>query len=115
MESILTSIKKLLGYEADDTGFDDEIVAEINAVLMSLTQMGVGPSEGFEITDATTTWDAFVPDMKKFGAIKSYVHKRVRLAFDASTMSSSLVECYNRQIAEFEWRLNHAAECNTEN
>lgn len=115
MESILTSIKKLLGYEAEDTGFDEDIIAEINAVLMSLTQMGVGPSEGFEITDASATWKDFIPEMKKFGAVKSYIHKKVKLAFDSSTMSTSLIECYNRQIAEFEWRLNHAAEYDTVN
>lgn len=110
MESILTSIKKLLGYEEDDTGFDEEIIMEINAVFMSLTQMGVGPSEGFEIEDETSTWQDFLPDVKKFSAVKSYIHKKVKLAFDSSTMSSALIECYNRQIAEFEWRLNHAAE-----
>lgn len=110
MESILTSIKKLLGYEADDTGFDDEIIMEINAVFMSLTQLGLGPSEGFEIEDETAIWQDFLPDVKKFGAIKSYMHKRVKLAFDSASMSSPLIEAYNRQIAEFEWRLNHAAE-----
>ena len=110
MESILTSIKKLLGYEEDDTGFDQEIIMEINAVFMILTQMGVGPAEGYEIEDKTNTWDEFIDDMPKFGAIKSYVHKKVKLAFDSSTMGSALIECYNRQIAEFEWRLNHAAE-----
>lgn len=110
MDSILTSIKKLLGYEEDDTGFDEEIIMEINAVLMSLTQMGVGPAEGYEIEDKTNTWDEFIDDMPKFGAIKSYIHKKVKLAFDSSTMSSALISAYERQIAEFEWRLNHAAE-----
>lgn len=110
MESILTSIKKLLGYEADDTGFDEEIIMEINSVLMALTQMGVGPPEGFEIEDETSTWQDFIPDTKKFSAVKSYIHKKVKLAFDSSTMSAALIECYNRQIAELEWRLNHAAE-----
>lgn len=110
MESILTSIKKLLGYEEDDTGFDEEIIMEINAVFMSLTQMGVGPPEGFEIEDETSTWQDFIPDVKKFGAVKSYIHKKVKLAFDSSTMSSALISAYERQIAEFEWRLTHAAE-----
>jgi len=77
---------------------------------MTLTQMGVGPSEGFEIEDETSIWQDFLPDMKKFNAVKSYIHKKVKLAFDSSTMSSALIECYNRQIAEFEWRLKHAAE-----
>lgn len=110
MTSILASTKKFLGYEEEDTGYDEEIIMEINGVLMTLTQMGVGPSEGFEIEDKTATWNDFVGNTKKFGGVKSYVHKKVKLMFDSSTMSSALIECYNRQIAEFEWRLNHAAE-----
>lgn len=111
MESILTSVKKMLGIEEDDTSFDEEIIMHINSVLMALTQLGVGPDEGFEIEDATSEWTDFVSDTKKFSAIKSYLFMRVKLLFDSSTMSSSLIEAYNRQIAEFEWRLNHAAEC----
>lgn len=110
MESILTSIKLLLGYEPDDTGFDESIIMEINSVLMFLTQMGVGPAEGFEIEDETSTWQDFIPNMKKFSAVKSYIHKKVQLAFDGASMSSTLIAAYERQIAEFEWRLNHAAE-----
>lgn len=110
MESILTSIKKLLGYEEDDTGFDEEIIMEINTVFLTLTQLGVGPPEGFEIEDDTSTWQDFVADTKKFGAVKTYIHKKVKLAFDSASMSSALIESYNRQIAELEWRLNHAAE-----
>lgn len=110
MESILTSIKDQLGIEADDDNFDTELIMHINSVLMALTQMGVGPSEGFEIEDETSTWQDFIPNMKKFSAVKTYIFMRVKLIFDSSTMSSALIECYNRQIAEFEWRLNHAAE-----
>lgn len=113
MESILTSIKNLLGYEEDDTGFDKEIIMEINAVFMSLTQLGVGPPEGFEIEDSTAIWDDFITDTKKFGGVKSYIHKKVKLAFDSSTMSSALISAYERQIAEFEWRLQNAAESTT--
>lgn len=114
MESILTSIKKLIGIEADDTSFDDDIIMDINTVLMALTQMGVGPEDGFEIEDSTSTWTDFIPNMKKFSAVKSYIRMRVRLMFDSDSMPSSLIEAYNRQIAEFEWRLNHAAESKRE-
>lgn len=110
MESILTSIKLLLGYSEDDTGFDEAIIMHINTVFMFLTQMGVGPEEGFEIEDDTATWDEFIPNMKKFSAVKSYIHMKVQLAFDSASMSSALISAYERQIAEFEWRLNHAAE-----
>ena len=110
MESILTSIKKLLGYEEDETGFDEEIIMHINTVLSDLTQLGVGPSEGFEIVDATNTWEEFIEDMRKFNSVKTYIYMRVKLIFDSSTMTSALIESFKSQCDRFEWRLNHAAE-----
>lgn len=110
MDSILTSVKKLLGYSEDETGYDDEIIMHINSVLMDLTQMGIGPEEGYEIDDAADRWEDFVSDTKKFAGIKTYVFMKMKLIFDGSTMSSALVDSYNRRIAELEWRLTHAAE-----
>lgn len=110
MESILTSIKKMLGYEEDDTGYDDELIMHINSVLMDLQQLGVGPSAGFEIEDDTALWEDFITDMKKFSGVKTYIFMRVKLIFDSSTMSSALIESYSKQCDRFEWRLNHAAE-----
>ena len=51
MESILTSIKKLLGIAEEYEHFDADLIMHINSVFMILTQLGVGPSEGFRITD----------------------------------------------------------------
>lgn len=110
MESILTSIKKMLGYDAAETGYDDELIMHINSVIMDLTQLGVGPAEGYEIEDAMNTWDEFITDMKKFSGVKTYIFMRVKLIFDSSTMGSALIESYNKQCERFEWRLNHAAE-----
>ena len=114
MESILNSIKIQLGYEEDDTGYDEEIIMHINTVLADLVQLGVGPSEGFEIEDETSTWQDFLGDnVKKFNAVKTYIYMRVKLIFDSSTMSSALIESFNRQCDRFEFRLNHAAEFET--
>ncbi len=110
MESILTSIKKLLGIEPDYTHFDDDIVMHINTVFMTLTQLGVGPSEGFFIKDATSEWTAFLPDLSKLQAVKTYMYLRVRLLFDPSSLGSATLAAYERQIQEFEWRLNVAVE-----
>lgn len=110
MESILTSIKKQLGYEEDDTGYDEEIITHINTVISDLTQLGVGPPEGFEIEDETSTWQDFLPDMKKFNSVKTYIYMRVKLIFDSSTMTSALIESFNKQCDRFEWRLKTAAE-----
>lgn len=109
MESILTSIKKMLGIDEAYDHFDDDIIMHINSVFMTLTQLGVGPTSGFIITDKSTCWIDFIPDITKLQAVKSYMHLRVKLLFDPPT-NSALIEAINRQISEFEWRLNVAAE-----
>ena len=111
MDSILTSIKKLLGVDEAYTHFDPDIVMHINSVLMILHQMGVGPSDGFIIEDETEVWGDFIPDASpiKLEAVKSYIYLKVRLLFDPP-LSSAVIESINRQISELEWRLNVAAE-----
>lgn len=109
MESILTSTKKMLGITEEYTHFDDDIVMHINSVLMILTQLGVGPSEGFSITDKNATWKDFVSNEHNLEAIKSYVFLKVKLLFDPP-LTSSVIDSMNRLIGELEWRLNVAAE-----
>lgn len=111
MESILTSIKKLLGIDEEYTHFDADIIMHINSVLMILTQLGVGPAEGFVIEDDTSIWVDFVPEVNaaQLHAIKSYIFMKVKLIFDPP-LSSAVIESMNRQIAEFEWRLNVAVD-----
>lgn len=109
MESILTSIKKLLGIDEEYEHFDSDIIMHINSVFMILNQLGVGPTEGFSIKDKTTTWEDFVTDLAKVEAIKSYVYLKVKLLFDPP-LSSSVMESINRTISELEWRINVAAE-----
>ena len=109
MESILTSIKKLLGITEDYEHFDPDIIMHINSAFMILTQLGVGPPGGFSISDDTAMWTDFVPDMSMVKSVKSYVYLRVRLLFDPPS-SSAVIESINHMISEFEWRLNVAAE-----
>lgn len=113
MDSILTSIKKLLGIGEDYDHFDGDIVMFINSVFPTLTQLGVGPEEGFSISDKSTTWSEFIPtDSKMFESVKSYIYLKVKLLFDPP-LSSAVIESMNRMIAEHEWRLNVAAETKT--
>lgn len=110
MESILTSIKKLLGITEEYTHFDNDLIMHINSVLMILSQLGVGPSEGYSISSSAQTWTDFLgDDLKKLQSVKSYVALKVRLMFDPPT-SSSVMEAINNQIREFEWRLNVAVD-----
>ncbi len=109
-ESILVSVKKLLGIEAGYTHFDSDIIMHINSVLSILTQMGIGPSDGFFIIGDSEKWGAFVDEKPVLASlVKSYVFLKVKLLFDPP-LSSAAMEAINRQISEFEWRLFVAAD-----
>lgn len=109
MESILTSIKKLLGISAEYEHFDPDIIMHINSVFMVLTQMGVGPSDGFTIEDEMSVWEDFIKSNAMIEAVKSYIYLKVRLLFDPPS-SSAVIESINRQISELEWRLYIASD-----
>lgn len=104
MDSILTSVKKLLGLTEEYTAFDPNLIMHINSVLMILRQMGVGPEEGFSISDATATWSEFCQNKADIEAVKSYVALKVKLLFDPP-QSSSTMEATKNLISELEWRL----------
>jgi hypothetical protein len=105
MESILTSIKKLLGPSAEYEHFDPDIIMHINSALMVLTQIGVGPADGFVIEDETSLWTDFLPDGKNLEAVKTYVYLKVKIIFDPP-LNASVLESYKQQIKEYESRLN---------
>lgn len=110
MESILTSIKKLLGIAESYKNFDTDIIIHINSALMVLNQLGVGPSQGFSIKDETNTWSEFIPeDRYDMESIKSYVYMKVRLLFDPPA-SSAAITSIEKLVSEFEFRINVAAE-----
>ena len=110
MDSILTSTKKLSNISENCPHFDDQIVAYINSVFLVLKQLGVGPEEGFVITDASAIWDDFLPnDVVLREATKGYMAAKVRLKFDPPTSSAHL-EALKSDIAEYEWRANVEVE-----
>ena len=109
--SILTSIKKLLGITESCTDFDTDIIMHINTVLMTLNQLGIG-TEGFQIEDKNAVWSEFI-ESDKLAATKSYVHLRVKLLFDPP-LNSAIIEAIKESIRELEWRLNVRVESESE-
>lgn len=109
MDSILTSIKKMLGITEEYEHFDADLIMHINSVFTILYQMGVGPSTPYKITDKNNTWDEFLQDNLKLELVKSYMYLKCRLIFDPPT-TGNVMEAINRQISEFEWRLNVAVD-----
>ena len=109
MESILTSIKNLLGIEEECTHFDSTIIMHINSVFSILIQLGAGPLNGFTIQDKNNLWSEFIQDNNKIELVKTYVYMKVRFMFDPPS-SSALIEAMNRQISEFEWRIQASVD-----
>lgn len=105
MDSILTSIKKMLGIDADYSPFDMDIIMHINAVFVVLRQLGAGPEEGFSIAGNTETWSNYSTDTILLNIVRPYIYLKVRLAFDPP-QASSAVESTKEMIAELEWRIN---------
>ena len=108
-ESILVSIKKLLGIPKEQESFDPDIVMHINSVFMVLNQLGVGSEKGFRIEDDKTIWKEYIKDKDNLDAVKSYIHLKVKLLFDPP-LNSAVLEALKQSINELEWRLNVQAE-----
>ena len=111
-ESILKSVKKILGLGNTYTVFDMDIVMHINMAFSILNQLGVGPDAGFSIEDETALWSDYVllsGQEPSLHLVKTYVFLKARMLFDPPTTSFA-IEAMNRQIEQYEWRLNVARE-----
>lgn len=103
-ESILTSIKKLLGIAEDYTQFDTDLIIHINSALSVLEQIGAGIDRCYSVIDKSTKWHVFMENNPKLDMVKSYVYLKVKLLFDPP-QSSAVMEAINRTISELEWRI----------
>lgn len=108
--SILLTIKKMLGLDADYHAFDMDVIADINSALMIVSQLGVGPDPPLVITGDEETWSDLLGDnLNKYQLVKAYIHQKVKLMFDPPN-SGVLHQAAERLISEFEWRLMVAAD-----
>lgn len=103
--SILNDVKAMLGMTSDyDSDFDIQLILHINTIFSVLTQLGVGPADGYSITSDHNTWDEFIGENLKLSDVKTLVYLRVRLIFDPPT-TGAVMESYNKTISELEWRI----------
>ena len=105
MDSILTTIKKMLGITEEYTLFDTDIIVHINSVISILSQIGVGNHPtGFIVVDKTNKWSDWLSTPTDLESVKTYIYLRVRLIFDPPT-NSAVTKSYEQTIKELEWRL----------
>lgn len=105
MDSILNSIKTMIGLTEDYHAFDTQLLPCINSAIATLTQIGIGSPNGFIVTNADVTWNDFIGGSKNLENVKTYVYLKTKLIFDPP-QNSSITELIKEQIRELEWRLN---------
>lgn len=105
-ESIFESIKALLGPDASYDVFDQDILIHINTAISVLTQIGVGPSDGFVVTGSDETWNDFLGgEGKNLHMVRTYIYMKVKMAFDPPA-NASVLNAYKEACQEYEWRMN---------
>lgn len=111
-DSILNTIKKLLGIDSEDSSFDMDIMVIINSIIPTLSQIGVGPSNGFIVTSVNDKWSDLYPDKPiNLEGVKTYLYLKTKLIFDPP-VNSTIIEAFNKNLNELEWRMMLAVETN---
>ena len=105
-DSILISVKKMLGLDSAFDAFDMDIVMHINSVFFIMAQMGIGKQ--FQIEDATSTWSEYLEGRSDLDAVKTYMYAKVRQIFDPPT--GAVADALDRTVKELEWRLFSATD-----
>lgn len=108
-DSILATIKKMLGLDDDYTPYDMDIIVHINSAFMKLQQLGVGPKNGFTVDSMEQVWSDFTVNRVKMGSVKNYVYLQVKMLFDPP-QNSYVMDAMKQQADELGWRLNVQAE-----
>lgn len=103
-ESILDTIKEMLGLDKDYNAFDTEIISYINSAFFTLSQIGVGPEEGFSIKDSDAVWSDYIDVSSNLIAVQTFIKLKVQLIFDPPS-NSFVVDAINKQLDELIWRL----------
>ena len=107
--SVLLSVKKMLGLTPEYTYFDPDILIHINSIFAILNQLGVGPESGFRVEDQEGKWSDFLPNDNTLEFVKTYMQIKVKLLFDPP-MQLSVIEALNKQADELQCRMLYAVE-----
>ena len=108
-DSILMTIRKLVCGNPYADHFDTDLLVHINACFSVLNQLGIGPENGFVVTDETQSWSSYIADNYILNMVKTYVTLKVKKIFDPP-LTSSVLEAMDKEISQLEWRLNVAVD-----
>jgi len=113
-DSILHTIKKMIGGDVESSEFDTDLIISINSAIATLYQIGIEAlnaetGAGFTITGEAETWSDYLGNFKHVDMVKTYIYQRVRLIFDPP-QNTVLISAIQDQMKENEWRIMVAAE-----
>lgn len=111
-ESIYNSIVSLLGSDADYTPYQGDFIVLINSALARLNQLGAGPSEVFQITGPSETWDQFSSDKYVQAQARMFAYYTLKLSWDPPS-AGFVLESFKELRKETEWLLE--AHCSSNN
>ena len=111
LNSVLNTIKKLLGLDADDDSFDSDICIGINSAILTLSQLGLEGTEGFIVTSDEQEWSDYLKDNKLLPMVQQYIHLKTKMSFDP-LQNSVVCENLKQIITELEWRIRMVSETN---
>lgn len=106
-DSILMTVRQMIGPSASYDVFDLDLIISINAAFSRLCQLGVGPEIPYKITGPENTWDEFMDDGYQ-EEIKQYIYLKTRMVFDPPA-SGTVAKSYEEQIAMLEWTLKEVS------
>ena len=112
LNSVLNTIKKLLGLDADDDSFDSDICIGINSAILTLSQLGLEGTEGFIVTSDEQEWSDYLNDNKLLPMVQQYIYLKTKMSFDPP-QNSIVGENLKQILTELEWRIRMVSETNS--
>lgn len=117
-QSILNTIKKMIGGDIESTEFDTDLIVAINSAISTLYQIGIESldavtEDNFHVSGPEEIWSDYLKDYKYLDMVKGYIYQRVRLMFDPP-QNSFLVSAIQDQLKETEWRIMVSVETDNE-
>lgn len=108
-DSILKSVKKILGLADEYDVFDLDVIMHINSGFTTLHSAGIGPSTVFSIEDDSTTWSEFIDGFTELNSVRTYMSMYVKLIFDPPATSFT-ISAMEKQLEEYLWRMHVSSE-----
>ena len=109
-DSILESVKLYSLVPQETKIYDAQLIDLINSQFNTVKQLGVGPLNGYVITDDSDTWEDTGISDPLLSAVIDYVKIAVNLKFDPP-QNSYLVNLKKEQLDELTWRICNDHSC----